>query len=424
MDLNTESPVDTRTPPGGADSSREAPRERLSLKDELRKSFDEARSRDEVRSRDTERPEDEEVAEEVTEPETTEPEVEADSGVETPEVGATGTEERAVPKTQAAPAAWTKESKAEWAKLPEKIRKEVLKREADVEKGVKALKDQYKEIDDAIAPYATTIQQFGKTRGQAVTQLFSWFDALAKNPDQAFPALIQSYKYDPRRIIQAFFPQALQQWQQMQQQLQAKNGQARNGQAQTGQQPAGAIPPAIQSYINKLEENQTKLQQQLGGFQEQVGQQLSGWNQHFAEQNAARTQQELERWATDKPHFEKVRVLMGHLLTPDPTSGQAAIPLKDGKVDLDAAYDYAVYASPEVRAMILAEQQAQADAARKAKQAAAVKAQQEQTEKARRASGSITSSSPGAEVSRRDSQSKGLSVKDSLRAAIKELSDR
>jgi len=45
------------------------------------------------------------------------------------------------------------------------------------------------------------IRQFGKTPGQAVGQLFSWFDALAKNPDEAFPALIKSYKYNPDQML-------------------------------------------------------------------------------------------------------------------------------------------------------------------------------------------------------------------------------
>lgn len=54
------------------------------------------------------------------------------------------------------------------------------------------------------------------------------------------------------------------------------------------------------------------------------------------------TEMYLERWASDKPHFNKVRLLMGNLLKPDPVTGVAAVPLMtDGKVDLDKAYDLA-----------------------------------------------------------------------------------
>src|SRR5262249_13576935 len=113
------------------------------------------------------------------------------------------------------PASWTKDAKEIWSEVPERARAEIAKREKDMEKGVKELKSKYKEIDEAIAPYDTVISEFGKTRGQAVGQLFAWFDALAKNPDQAFPALIQSYKYDPRKVVEAFFPGTINRYNQM-----------------------------------------------------------------------------------------------------------------------------------------------------------------------------------------------------------------
>lgn len=335
------------------------------------------------------------------------------------EAAAEGEEtERATPRAkpaEAAPAAWDKTAKAEWANLPDKVKAAVTKREKDVEKGVEHLKQQvhqrYGEIDEAIAPYEQVIRQFNKTPGQAVAQLFAWFDALAKNPDQAFPALLQSYKYDIRRILPAY---GINVPQQQQQQTQPQNGQQP---PQGTQQPPGEISPAVQAYINKLE-------QRLNGFESQVGQQFNGLAQHFSEQSAAKTQEMLDRWAADKPYFNDVRVMMGHLLTPDPNTGQAAIPLKDGKVDLDAAYDAAVYAHPDIRSQIIADQQAKAEAARLAKQAENLKIQQEKAAKARRAAGSLITSAPGAEISRKGTPSKGLSVRDSLKAAISELSDR
>jgi hypothetical protein len=411
MEPNVDTPVADRGISGGGD----APRERVSVRDSLRNAFDDARRDEGARSSEREAPEDETIEEEVVEAaegdET--PVEEPDEGIDTPVVERDEAEP-AAPKPIAAPTSWTKEAKAEWAKTPDRIKKEVLKREKDMERGVEAIKSKYAEVDQALAPYMPTIQQFGKTPGQAVGQLFAWFDALAKNPDEAFPALIQSYKYNPEKMLAkyGYFRRPPQQQQQPQ-----PNGQMPNGQGQTGQQPEVPVHPAVQAYINKIE-------QRLGTFENQVGQQFNALGQHFTEQSAAKTQEMLERWAADKPHFESVRTLMGHLLTPDPTSGIAAIPLRDGKVDLDAAYDAAVYASPSVRAMVLAESQAKADAARKAKQEAAVKAQQEKTEKARRASGSISTSAPGLEVSRRSTPSKGVSVRDSLKAAISELSDR
>src|SRR5260221_14737788 len=262
------------------------------------------------------------------------------------------------------------------------------------------------------------IRQFQKTPGQAITQLFSWFDALAKNPDEAFPALIKSYKYNPDAMLAKYGYVRKQQPQQQQQPNgQVQNGQVQpDGQAQPGQQPDVPIPPSVQQYINKLEQRQNQLEQQ-------VGQQFNNLGQYYQEQNAAKTQEMLEQWSRDKPHFDRVRVKMGYLLTPGP-DGAAAIPLRDGKVDLDEAYSQAVWMDPEIRQEILAQQQTQAEATRKAKQEAAQKAAQDKADKARRTATSLTSSAPGAEVSRKDKSSVGLSVRDSLKNAIKELSDR
>jgi hypothetical protein len=412
-------PVDDRDLDRGVEdrgSDRDRGRDRepqrpVSVRESLKRSFEDAR-----RDEPDDEPDDRQLrTREPEEPTDTEP-------VETPEgEEQERTEPRARAESQAAPSAWDKVAKAEWANLPEKVKAAVIKREKDVEKGVQSLKNQYAEVDQAIAPYQQTIRQFNKTPGQAVGQLFAWFDALAKDPDQAFPALLQSYRYDPRRLMASYgidLDKVIQVHQWMQQQQQGQSQQTQNGQYQQGQpQQEEQISPAVQAYINRLEER-------LNGFQNQVGQTFNGLAQNFQEQQQAKTQEMLETWAQGKPHFEAVRVMMGHLLTPDPNTGQAAIPLKDGRVDLDAAYDAAVHANPEIRAQVWADQQAQAEAARQAKQAEALKAQQDKVSKARRAAGSVTSSAPGAEVSRRQVPSKGLSVRESLKAAIGELSDR
>src|SRR6266436_5877661 len=369
MDLNQDTSTE-RTVPPPTETTRE--RERPSVRDELRRSFADARRDDETR--ETREPEvEEEPAEEaveteaVTEAESTERTTEARGAGESEDTEAEPSTKR---ETQAAPAAWSKEAKAAFTHLPDHVKKAVVKREADVEKGIKNLKDSYKEIDEAIAPYVPMIRQFQKTPGQAITQLFSWFDALAKNPDEAFPALIKSYKYNPDAMLAKYGYVRKQQPQQQQPNGQVQNGQQQpNGQAQPGQQPDVPIPPSVQQYINKLEQRQNQLQQQ-------VGQQFNNLGQYYQEQNAAKTQEMLEQWSRDKPHFDRVRVKMGYLLTPGP-DGAAAIPLREGKVDLDEAYNQAVWMDPEIRQEILAQQQTQADAARKAKQEAAQKAAQD-----------------------------------------------
>src|SRR5260221_11148537 len=82
----------------------------------------------------------------------------------------------------------------------------------------------------------------------------------------------------------------------------------------------------------------------------------------------------LNKWAEDRPNYQEVRVLMGTLLTPDPQTGQAAVPLKsDGTIDLDTAYRWAV----------------------RAKFGDRVAAQQDYATKARRKASSLTNSAPG-----------------------------
>lgn len=380
-------------------TERDTPEKRPSVRESLERTFEDAHKEEEKETRsrrDTRRDTNRRDASgnfEAPEKETDKP--------ETGEVEAEAAETESSQGTQVqnqAPTAWTADAKKAWAELPPQVQAAVTKREQDVEKGIKSLKDQYSELDKAIAPHKEAIQKFGKTPGQAVEQLFAWFQALAQNPDQAIPALIQSYNYDPRKIIQAFGIQP----------------QAAQEPVKEVEQPEGDIPPAVQSYITKLEER-------LTGFEQKVGQSLNGVMGSFQEQSMAKTHEILNTWAKDKPYFNEVRAFMGHLLTPDPNTGVAAVPLKDGRVDLDTAYDMATYAHPEVRAKVLADQQAKAAAEKQAKIKAENDLQQKQANKARQASGSVVSSTPGAEVARKQIV-KGKSVRESLKDAMSELS--
>ena len=104
----------------------------------------------------------------------------------------------------------------------------------------------------------------------------------------------------------------------------------------------------------------------------------------------AKTQEILHNWSQGKPHFESVRGLMAQLIQ------SGAVPLKNGNVDLDGAYDMALYANPEVRNQVLAAQQAESAKQAKVKADAERKVQQDQANKARRVAVGVSSSSPGA----------------------------
>jgi hypothetical protein len=91
-----------------------------------------------------------------------------------------------------------------------------------------------------------------------------------------------------------------------------------------------------------------------------------------------------------------------------------AVPLLNGKVDLDGAYQFACAADPEIREELYKE-----------RLGAERKAQREQAEKARRSSASLSPFAPGSNNSVGAPKSKrGRSVRESILDAQDELSGR
>lgn len=286
-----------------------------------------------------------------------------------------------------APEAFSKEAKAEWAKVPAPVQQAILKREQDVTKGVQELKERYADIDRAIAPHMEAIRRHGQTPAAAVNQLFSWFQALASNPKESFPALARSFGWE----LGQFVPQQAQQ-----QQPQA---------GQEGQPQPQEIPPYVKEMDQKLEM-----------LAQAFGQQLQGVQQTFAQQSQAKTQEILDNWSKGKPHFQEVRELMAQLIA------SGAVPLNNGQVDLDAAYDRAVYAHPDIRAKLIAEMEAAKQKAAADKAETERKAQEAQANKARKAGISVGSGAPGAQNAQSAKKGgKGKSVRESIMEAREQL---
>ena len=159
------------------------------------------------------------------------------------------------------------------------------------------------------------------------------------------------------------------------------------------------------------------MQQKLGGLEQALQQKIGGLEQTFQQQSEEKTHQILANWSKDKPHFEAVRGLMAQFIA------SGAVPLNNGNVDLDRAYDMAVFANPEVRQQMLEAQQKSAQAEAVAKAKAEKAAQQAQAEKSRRAAGSLSPSAPGSgAAATAKPKGKGMSVRESLMAAREELS--
>jgi len=294
-----------------------------------------------------------------------------------------------------APDGWDESINEAWSQADPALRAAVHKREQQMAKGVKQLKDRYAEVDQALAPHMQAIQAHGHTPGRAIHQLFSWFDALSNNPQVAFPALANAFGHDLRQFI----PRPQQPQQPVQQGQPAQGQPGAEGQPPQGQQPRPGIDPRFvqwnQQQFQTLAQQQAALEQRLQQF------------------NQTKTEETLEMWSRDKEYFQQAREHMAYLIQ------SGAIPLKDGRVDLDTAYERACWALPEVRNDILHKQAVDAQTKAKAKKEAERKAQAEQAQKAIRAAGSLPLSAPGTPPAKGTGQPlRRKSVGESLREAI------
>jgi hypothetical protein len=277
-----------------------------------------------------------------------------------------------------APDTWKKEEKAIWDSLPDLAKQAITRREADATKGVQELKTRYQDIDTAVAPYKAVMTQNNVTPAQAISQLFKWHMELAgPNKVQAYVQLGKNFGIDPATVAAALATQT-----------EVKQPAA----------PDNSIPDNLRPVI-------TDLETRIKSFEEQNA---------LAAQNAAK--QTWMNWAKDKPHAEKVRGLMANLINSDLALIQAGQPqvsntIHDGSIDMDAAYQAAVYAHPEVRQTLLQEERATRE--KEAKAAA---------EKARKASASMRSGAPAGAVAPASSAApKNESVADSIRRALAEV---
>jgi hypothetical protein len=203
--------------------------------------------------------------------------------------------------------------------------------------------------------------------------------------------LMKSFEYDPRRLIPMI--------------NQMMGQQPNQGQEQAQE---GEVPAPVQQYISQLEGRLSQLS-------DAVSKKFGMLENTFAQQSQAKVQETLDMWSQNKPHFDKVRVMMGHLLE----SGQVPA-LANGGADLDRAYDMALWAMPEVRQEIMAEMETKKAAELEAKRVAERKAQKEAADKARRAGGSLAPSAPGSPVIPGTRKGPRKTVGESLREAIAE----
>lgn len=349
-----------------------------------------------------------------------------DTGTDT---GTRAVQSAAQPGATQPPAAWAKDAKEAWSSAAPAIQAAVLKREQDVEKGVLALREYYKEIDSTLQQYDRQIKEVGLPPGKIVNNLFGWMNAIHSNPVESIPALMASYNFNHQtaaQILEAvgnrYFPEDIALLKKTKAQLRAKGQKPAQGQAQQ-QEPQ---PPQVHPDVIRAFQAQQAEQQRM---REEFAREIHGIRGVFQSQSQAQTDAYLADWAKDKPYFADVRGHMARLLMPetDPRTGQVIgppiIPFKNGRVDLDAAYDYAIHAIPEIRAKVLAAQQEAAAAAaqNKAKNEAAAHAKA--AAEASRKRVSVTTTAPGGNVVGAKPP-RGQSVRQSIEEARKQVSQR
>jgi hypothetical protein len=296
----------------------------------------------------------------------------------------------------APPLSWAKDQHPVWEKTPPEAQKYILKREQDMKAGVDQLKGQYQEFEAAVFPYRDTLKAIGQTPGQTFRNIMEWQKALkGPNKTQAFQQLAREFGID----LAQYAPQQQQQ--------------------QNQQQTQGIDP-------NGLRQWQENLQQQLfGTLQQQLEQQ--------ARTRAAEA--ELQAWAKDKPHFDRVRGMMAQLVDADTQALNAGQSPKfgvldlTGKADLDKAYNYAVRLDPDLMEEIEAKKREEIAREAEAKAQAAAKKAAEEAERKRKeveaakaaGTGLKPGTSAGVSVQRSPAPVKGETARQTLQRTLREL---
>jgi hypothetical protein len=274
-------------------------------------------------------------------------------------------EQQQAPSTaQAAPPpGWSKESKEAFKALPPSVQQDVLKRELEVSNGFKQKTEElkrYQDIEQIIAPARAEYSKHGMSDAQAINQLFAWEQSF-RNPATriaAFQNLARAYGVDFTQFAQP------------------------TGQVSEQEQIPAQLRPVVD---------------QFG----QVAQTVQTLEQRLNAQEQDRVQREIQAFAKDKPHFEKLRPLMGKLL-----QGGAATTMED-------AYQQASKLDPDISALIA--QEAQDKATAEAKKAAEDKARA-----ARLAASSVRSAPTQGNVAQTKGKSTAKSVRETINEAVRE----
>lgn len=248
--------------------------------------------------------------------------------------------------TSRAPSTWRPTARAEFAKLPPIVQAEIYRRESDFMAGQSQLLPDAKfgkEIRQVVEPYRMLIESEGGTPESAVQELLRTAAVLRTGtPQQKYQtmaAVAQRYGID----LRAFAPRP------------AQGG-------QPGTQPAQQQfrDPRVDQLLQQM---QSEVQSRQQTEQKTVEDAATRWmNEADAEGNPKRP------YVADV--INEMTAMIPHIKAADPTLTHAQA--------LESAYERAIWAHPEIRQLLVTEQQAAATASRAAEN-------QQRTQAARRA---------------------------------------
>lgn len=248
------------------------------------------------------------------------------------------------------PTSWSADAKAEFVKLSPAVQQAVIKRESEISEGGRRWSEEKRTYDDMLTPVRAAAQRAGVDERTGLQKLIAANDYLERDPQNAILWLAQTYGVDLSKQP-----------------------------AEQAKAPTAPVDPVVR----------------------QLHQQVSTLQQSIEARETAELQQTINQFASQPghEHFETVKADMGVLLQ----SGRAK--------DMQDAYDKAIWANPDIRSKLIADQNATAAAARKTQEQAT-------TDKAKRGAISTSGSPTGGPAPAATFQ--GDTVEDAVRAAFRQ----
>jgi hypothetical protein len=284
----------------------------------------------------------------------------------------------ATPVAGAPPPSFSVKTKAEWDKLPEHVRADIVKRETEMQTGLSALRD-YKDLK----PWSDMAAQHGTTIGKALEHYTGLENIMRRDLAHGMKIIAQNFGYSQAQAAEFFGKLGAQ-----------LGGAAPNGQAGAASQAQGQ--PGVE---------QDPLLEVLRPILGPVMQEISGLKSQLA------TRQSMERNVATKTLGEAIEKFSS-----DPANRFYAdteetitrlfetgmVPLTGNhQADLKKAYDLALSMNPEIQQALIDQRLAEAREAERKKE-------QEAADKAKAASRSITGSrAPGTVIKDREGSTLG-----------------